>query len=153
MVPKVSFLGSCSLGVSCNCIKWPGVCMEHVNIVPQGLKVILMLSEFESINNTFHVLILQVPCLLKGSVYNSVIFANSQQKRVCQKHFAKVFTHAMSKAFVSATLQFAVTLFFSFYNELKSGISDLGFAVFSKCVVAAILMVFRKTFKEDTDLI
>lgn len=58
MVPEVSFLGSCSLGVSCNCIKWPGVCMEHVSIVPRGLKAILMLSEFESINNTFHVLIL-----------------------------------------------------------------------------------------------
>lgn len=24
MVPKVSFLGFCSLRVSCNCIKWPG---------------------------------------------------------------------------------------------------------------------------------
>lgn len=43
---------------------------------------------------------------------------------------------------------------FSFYNELKlSGVSDLGFAVFSKCVVPAILVVFRKTSKEDIDLI
>lgn len=32
--------------------------MEHVRIVSQGLKVILMLSEFESINNTSHVLML-----------------------------------------------------------------------------------------------
>lgn len=37
------------------------VYMEHVGIVSKGLEVILMLSELDSVNNTFHVFTLYMP--------------------------------------------------------------------------------------------
>lgn len=58
MVLKVSFLGFCSLRVSCSCIKWPGSVHGACEYCFPGAQIILMLSEFESINNTSHVLIL-----------------------------------------------------------------------------------------------